>query len=121
MAQRRRTHEPTDKLRSEVALLSGLGLRQEDICMVVGVSLPTLHKYYREELDLGMAKANANVARALYRQAIDEGNTTAMIFWLKCRARWRETSALELTGQDGAPLTAPNIVVNFVDPKDKEE
>jgi len=94
MTQKRRTHEPTDKLRSEVELLSGLGLRQEDICRVVGVSLPTLHKYYREELDLGMAKANANVARALYRQAIDEGNTTAMIFWLKCRAGWRRQARL---------------------------
>src|SRR5947207_14653638 len=50
----------------------------------------TLRKHYREELDLGETKANAQVAGFLFNSA-RTGNVTAQIFWLKTRARWRET------------------------------
>jgi hypothetical protein len=50
----------------------------------------TLRKHYREELDLGESKANAQVAGFLFNAA-KNGNVTAQIFWLKTRARWRET------------------------------
>ena len=42
------------------------------------------------ELDLGETKANAQVAGFLFNSA-KCGNVTAQIFWLKTRARWRET------------------------------
>jgi hypothetical protein len=50
----------------------------------------TLRQHYREELDLGESKANAQVAGFLF-SAAKNGNVTAQIFWLKTRARWRET------------------------------
>ena len=40
--------------------------------------------------DLGESKANAQVAGFLFNAA-KNGNVTAQIFWLKTRARWRET------------------------------
>ena len=49
-----------------------------------------LRKHYRDELDLGETKANAQVAGFLFNSA-RSGNVTAQIFWLKTRARWRET------------------------------
>jgi len=49
-----------------------------------------LRKHYREELDLGETKANAQVAGFLFNAA-KNGNVTAQIFWLKTRAKWRET------------------------------
>jgi hypothetical protein len=57
---------------------------------VVGVDPKTLRKHYRDELDLGETKANAQVAGYLYNAA-KGGNVTAQIFWLKTRAKWRET------------------------------
>ena len=57
---------------------------------MVGIDPKTLRKYYREELDLGETKANAQVAGFLFNAA-KNGNVTAQIFWLKTRARWRET------------------------------
>jgi hypothetical protein len=56
---------------------------------VVGIDPKTLRKYYREELDLGETKANAQVAGFLFNSA-KNGNVTAQIFWLKTRAKWRE-------------------------------
>jgi hypothetical protein len=57
---------------------------------VVGIDPKTLRKYYRDELNLGETKANAQVAGFLFNAA-KTGNVTAQIFWLKTRARWRET------------------------------
>ena len=57
---------------------------------MVGINPKKLRKYYREELDLGETKANAQVAGFLFNAA-KNGNLTAQIFWLKTRARWKGT------------------------------
>jgi hypothetical protein len=49
-----------------------------------------LRKHYRTELDFGGVKANAQVAGFLFSSA-KNGNVSAQIFWLKTRARWRES------------------------------
>lgn len=96
-------HEPTDKTKELATSLSGYGVPQPDIARLIGVSLNTLLAHYREELDLGMAQANAKVGESLYRQAVS-GNTTAAIFWLKARCGWREKQEVEVTGKDGGAL-----------------
>ena len=74
---------------------------------MIGIDPKTLRKHYREELDHGHTKANAKVAENLYRKATGDGRegVTAAIFWLKCRAGWKETSVRELTGKDSEPVT----------------
>ena len=83
--------------------MAAYGIPQEEICAVVGVSLPTLHKHYRAELDTAMSKANARVAESLFKKAVGEGasSVTAAIFWLKCRAAWKETVVNEHSGSIG--------------------
>ena len=70
--------------------MAAYGIPETDISRVVHVDPKTLRKHYREELDLGESKANAQVAGFLFNAA-KNGNVTAQIFWLKTRARWRET------------------------------
>lgn len=89
-------HEPTEKTRELVKTLSGLGLPQANICSIIKISKPTLHKYYRDELDLGLAEANAKIASTLFNSAVS-GNTAAAIFWAKARMGWREKQEMELT------------------------
>jgi hypothetical protein len=69
--------------------MAAYGIPEVDIGRVVGIDAKTLRKYYRDELDLGETKANAQVAGFLFNSARN-GNVTAQIFWLKTRARWRE-------------------------------
>jgi hypothetical protein len=69
--------------------MAAYGIPETDISRVIGVDPKTLRKCYREELDLGETKANAQVAGFLFNAA-KNGNVTAQIFWLKTRARWRE-------------------------------
>src|SRR5215204_5655189 len=86
----RRAHRPDPAQRRQVEALAAYGIPEIDISRVVGIDPKTLRKCYRDELDLGETKANAQVAGFLF-SAAKGGNVTAQIFWLKTRARWRET------------------------------
>jgi hypothetical protein len=81
--------------------MSGLGVPQEDIALSIGISLPTLHKYYRSELDTGRVKANSAVAQSLFKKAIGDGQSSvvAAIFWAKTQMGWTDTTKLELDGK----------------------
>ncbi|MFL9997990.1 hypothetical protein PQR34_42825 [Paraburkholderia sediminicola] len=49
------------------------------------------------------------MAQSLYNKATG-GDTIAAIFWLKCRAHWKETAqAVELTGANGGPLVVQSM------------
>ena len=86
----RRAHKPDPAQRRQVEAMAAYGIPEIDIAAVLGVDPKTLRKHYRDELDLGETKANAQVAGFLFNSA-RSGNVTAQIFWLKTRARWRET------------------------------
>jgi hypothetical protein len=86
----RRAHRPDPSQRRQVEALAAYGIPEADISGVVGIDPKTLRKHYRDELDLGETKANAQVAGFLFNAA-KNGNVTAQIFWLKTRAKWRET------------------------------
>ena len=101
--------------------MSGYGIPQEEIARVIGIDEKTLRKWYREELDTAATKANAKVAESLYKKATgwkrngapeDERmppDTTAAIFWAKTRMKWKDTSALEVTGADGGPIQTEEV------------
>jgi hypothetical protein len=86
----RRAHQPDPALRRQVETLAAYGIPETDISRVVSIDPKTLRKHYREELDLGTTKANAQVAGFLFNSARN-GNVSAQIFWLNTRAQWKET------------------------------
>jgi len=82
--------EPTAEQRRTVQVLSGIGVPQDQIALIIGVDPKTLRKTCREDLDRGMAEANVKVAQTLFGMATRGDNTAATIFWMKARAGWRE-------------------------------
>ena len=101
----------TPEQRKWVEAMSGYGIPEAEIARMLGengIDLKTLHRQFRRELDTGGTKANVNVAQSLYRTATSGKHPGASMFWLKCRAGWRETSILRHTGpQGGAVEIAP--------------
>ena len=91
----RRSHKPDPAQRRQVEAMAAYGIPETDIARVVNIDPKTLRKHYRDELDLGSTKANAQVAGFLFNSARN-GNVTAQIFWLKTRARWREVPSEHL-------------------------
>lgn len=97
-------HVPTDATRQTVQLHGMVGTRQEIIAEILGISVDSLQRHYRKELDLARDQANASVGGALYKKAMS-GDTASMIFWLKTRARWRET--VDISNEDGTLRPEP--------------
>lgn len=89
--------EPTQEDRKLIERMCACGIPHEQIARVIGKDLKTIYKNCREELDTAMAKANANVATALYQSAM-KGNVAAQIFWCKTRLGWKETQVVEGNG-----------------------
>lgn len=121
----RKAFSPTPDQRSLVKAMIGYGIPEDELCLTVinptskkAISPHTLRKYFREEIDTGTVTANAKVAQSLFRKATGEGpqSVTACIFWLKTRARWKETSALEV-GNLGGESNA--LVIRLAEPMPK--
>jgi hypothetical protein len=103
----RRAHRPDPRSRRQVEAMAAYGVPEADIATVIAIDPKTLRKHYRQELDTGAIKANSKIAESLYRKALGDGSqsVTAAIFWLKTRARWKETSVSELVGKEDGPVT----------------
>jgi hypothetical protein len=88
----RKPYERDEKLAQQIKTLAGMGIPDYEIVKFVRVSAPTMRKYYMTELETGHIEANAKVAQSLFKQAThaEKPNVSAAIFWLKCRANWRE-------------------------------
>lgn len=94
-------HEPTKAQRDTVTLHAMVGTPQEDIARVLDIDVKTLRKYYRDELDLALAKANATIGGSLFNKA-KNGDTSAQIFWLKTRAGFKEKQEIDHTSSDNS-------------------
>jgi hypothetical protein len=94
-------------LSAKVEALAGYGIAPHEIARVLAVDEQELKAVYADELESGHIKANARVAESLFRKATGEGReaVTAAIFWLKTRARWKETSAHEHSSDPDTPIT----------------
>lgn len=102
-------HEPTKATRDTVQMHALVGTPQEVIADVLNIDAKTLRKWYRAELDQSKAKANATIGGALFNKA-KSGDTTAMIFWMKTQAGWREKQEIDHTSSDGS-LAPTRIII----------
>lgn len=116
----RKPYTPTPEQRKQVETMSAYGIPGAEIAKVLGIHRATLDRHYRDELDRAATMANAKVAGFLYKNA-EAGNVTAQIFWLKTRARWKETIVNEHGGLDGEAIkTDGTIRIELVPSGDKD-
>ena len=94
--------------------MSGMGVSHANICTIFNLSHKTLLKYYKRELETGLIEANAKVANSLFSMATsgEPKAVAAAIFWLKCRAGWKEPA--ERLGDD-EEIAPTKIVFTSVD------
>jgi hypothetical protein len=96
--------QPTEEQRRTVEKLASYGVPQAEIARVVRIDPKTLRKHFREQLDTAAIRANGAVAETAYKMAVSGERPTMTMFWLKCRAGWKETQVQEHTGKDGEPI-----------------
>jgi hypothetical protein len=103
-----------DAMRERVRYLAGVGVRQDDIAKMIGCAPKTLRKRFRNELDRGVAEANATISGYLFAAA-KAGNVTAQIFWLKTRAHWQEKTTPDDPVPEGAAESNSPVVLVLPD------
>jgi hypothetical protein len=106
-------HIPSAASRERVVVSSGLGIPNDQIAAILGISLTSLLKYYESDIRLGRAKASAEIADSLFNKA-KNGDTAALIWWTKAQMKWTETQRHENTGSDGGPV---EIVIKWSEGK----
>lgn len=73
-----------------VEALAGAAVPQAEIAAVLGVTVPTLRRHYRDDLDRGAACVEARLSSHLLRIASGKDGTAlkAIMFTLQCRFGW---------------------------------
>lgn len=95
-------YRATNKARIQVEAWAGMGISQADMAKRLEISVDTLRKHYRKQLDLGMIDAQIEVAETLYKMAKSGKDFQATKFWLLQRAKdqWSEVSRHEINIAD---------------------
>jgi hypothetical protein len=103
--------DPSPEQKKNVEAMAAYGIPEEDIARTIGehgIDPKTLRKYFRHQLDVGATKANSAVAQTAYQMATSGKWPAATMFWLKCRAGWKETNVLQHSGPNGGPIQISN-------------
>lgn len=98
------------------------GLTNEQIASNMDIVVSTLWEWRKKSpkisnaLKIGKDEADIQVENALYKAAL-EGNTTAMIFWLKNRRskEWRDKIQQEITTESAVKLVIDNNELSDTD------
>jgi hypothetical protein len=103
----------SDKERYQLRVMAGLGLQNDQIALLLNISLSTLQTDYQDELYIGRAQAHEKVSQVLYDMATDYEHPNETKFFLKTQAGWKETSAVEFPDENGRPQSLGGTNVNL--------
>lgn len=95
------------------------GVGQDQMARVLGISEPTLRKYYHETIDNALIKTISSVSNTLVQKAL-AGDTASIIFFLKVRGKamgWTERLEVlgpGLNGEHKVTVTADDAFAAFI-------
>lgn len=101
--------EISKEQRKRVKDMAAIRCTQEEIAAIEGMARETLRTHFAVELEEGAAIGALYVKKRL-RDLINDGEPSAIFFYLKTQCGWRETSRTEITGPGGEAL-APGVVL----------
>ena len=104
---------PREELRNRVKLMASIGIGHREIAGVNRMSLETLHKFYREELDYGIAEVHTIVGGKIF-EAARRGESWACTLWAARRMGWKDTTQQQHAGPDGGPV---KMEISWIWPK----
>lgn len=109
-----------DEIR-RISFYSGMGLSVTKMSALIGISKATFERRYKDQPELveallkGRAQAESAVTKSCYDQAVSGRSPTMTIFWLKCRAGWKEA---EFSDKEDKAYTPPATLKAASDSKD---
>ncbi len=80
----------------QVESLIALGLDPDDVAETLNIDKKTFHKYYKYQIKSASHRTNAAVAKVALEMALRGDSPEMTKFWLKTRAKWRETHEIKV-------------------------
>jgi hypothetical protein len=87
------------KTARQIMTLASWGMPQVQIATLFGITVNSMAKHYRNELDKGMARGNSKIAKTLFKKAMD-GDISALIFLAKVRLHMSTVQKVDHTSSD---------------------
>lgn len=92
-------HRYDPKIASVIFSLASGGVPSPGIIYTVGLTWPTILKFYRDALHAGRAMAEKKIATKVFTLALKANSEAVALnaaqFWLKTQAGWKETTVIE--------------------------
>jgi hypothetical protein len=111
----RKRHKRLPQIAEKIAVLRATGATKEAVAASVGLSVPTLEKYYFRELDDGPALAQAQLDRVMWKKAMD-GNVSAAKY---VRDRFKDGDASLASARARSRAMTPEAPVGHDQPAAK--
>lgn len=89
------THMVTDTTRKTVIIARGCKMTLGDIAKAIDINTDTLNKYYKDELEVGLAKFKLKVGDALLKE-IEKGNATLIKYYMNNMMEFTEKAQLDV-------------------------
>jgi hypothetical protein len=107
----KKEHRPTGRSSELVEGMVAAGIEETIIAEAMNLTLPELKKHYVDELQFGVAKANARSQATCSEspRVTREQAVSAAVHWLNNRANWKTKSEHALTGPDGRPIETASV------------
>lgn len=109
----RKPHEPDEKKRNQVKFMVATGLYEYQIAKIMGIDQKTLHKYYPDELDVGLADITWKIGAKLVQTALSDKKDAleAQKFFLTRRTDglWSERKSIEVSGPNGGAIPMQSV------------
>lgn len=109
---------PTDEQRREVETMAKVA-DEKTIATMLGVSVDTLIRHFRHELDRGQAQAVVTVGGKLLQKALN-GHSPSINFYLATRGKGAYSRRVEVTGRDGGAFRHVDLS-RFLEGKTEDE
>jgi hypothetical protein len=103
---------PREELRDQIKLMAAIGIPHAQMAGVLKMSLETLHRCYKDDLDYGASTANTVVGGKIF-EAAKKGESWACSLWAARRMGWKESNDLNVSGS----LDIRKVEWNVIDPK----
>lgn len=81
---------PNNEDAKRVRIMAACNISYENMAEIIGCSKSDLKAHYRFQQEQGAEEVTFNLASKLYELAM-AGNVTALTFWLKTKAGWKES------------------------------
>jgi hypothetical protein len=104
--------KPTPEQRALVESASAFGVIHADIAAKLKISLPTLYKHFREELDEGKFKVDMLAGKTIaemMKVRDDRVRLDAAKYYSARRMGWKETSVNENVGKEGGQIETKDV------------